>query len=198
MGRARADVVDVSDALRRTWSVPAPGRAGRLPTFRGVARTGAAWWALGSGERRRVILVAFVLGAIEVGMRVVDLRRLSAMVGAPLASTSAPSAAPVAAGAMAHEQARQWAAATWTLARWPFADTCLRRALLAGFMLRRQHPTLRLGLMPDGATAHAWVEAAGVSYGAADVVEPFVFRVEPVRIRDERRERRGENVGSRK
>ena len=56
----------------------------------------------------------------------------------------------------------------WVLRRWPFGDTCLRRGLVTGFFLRRRSPVLRLGLMRDGVTSHAWVEAEGCSYGASE------------------------------
>ena len=48
-------------------------------------------------------------------------------------------------------------------ARWSFgAGPCLRRALVAGWVLRHHNPRLRLGANTDshrsGALAHAWVE----------------------------------------
>ena len=50
-------------------------------------------------------------------------------------------------------------------ARWPFGEgPCLRRALVAGRVLRRLHPRLSLGVArrPDGEiTAHAWLELDG-------------------------------------
>lgn len=55
---------------------------------------------------------------------------------------------------------------------WP--EACLRRALLTAWVLRRHDPVLSLGLMAGGVTAHAWLEADGRTYGAADVRSYFV------------------------
>ena len=46
--------------------------------------------------------------------------------------------------------------------RWLFDATCLRRALGAGWILRRRHPRLCLGLTgAEGALAHAWLVVDG-------------------------------------
>lgn len=50
--------------------------------------------------------------------------------------------------------------------------TCLRRALVTGYFLRR-HPVLRLGLTSDGVTAHARVEADGHAYDPGETVGAF-------------------------
>lgn len=44
----------------------------------------------------------------------------------------------------------------------PFPDTCLRRALTAGFRLRHLEPRLVLGVQKGAAfRAHAWLEVGG-------------------------------------
>lgn len=53
------------------------------------------------------------------------------------------------------------------LRRWPFGDTCLRRALILGFLLRRLDPILQIGVRRDDAgdiAAHAWLVVAGTTH----------------------------------
>lgn len=59
--------------------------------------------------------------------------------------------------------------------RWPFGDTCLRRAMVLGHRLAWLHPEIVVGARIDGGrvTAHAWVRVSGVDLDptAADYVE---------------------------
>lgn len=64
-------------------------------------------------------------------------------------------------------------AALWGLARWPYPDLCPRKALLLGVAVRRRRPVLRLGILEDGFTAHAWVEVAGRASGMGEVAGVF-------------------------
>lgn len=60
---------------------------------------------------------------------------------------------------------RRFGAVDRVFRRWPFGDTCLRRALVLGHRLRRLDPVLVIGVRHDEAgrlTAHAWIVAAGV------------------------------------
>lgn len=59
---------------------------------------------------------------------------------------------------------RAWAVDR-VFARWPFPDTCLRRALVMGFLLRVEQPLLRIGAPADGEfIAHAWIETPTARY----------------------------------
>lgn len=54
----------------------------------------------------------------------------------------------------------------WRLLRHgPFNGTCLRRAIVGGYLLRRHDPILRIGVAKsDGVvSAHAWIDVGGVS-----------------------------------
>lgn len=65
----------------------------------------------------------------------------------------------------------------WRVLRWgPFNGTCLRRAVVGGYFLRRRRPLLRIGVAKaQGAVAaHAWVEVGGV---ALDPEGGAVYRV---------------------
>jgi hypothetical protein len=62
--------------------------------------------------------------------------------------------------------------------RWPFGDTCLRRAVALGFILRRERPVLRVGVVRTtrGIRGHAWLEIGGKPVDPNHVGEarPFV------------------------
>ena len=104
-----------------------------------------------------------VLTVIEIGLRVGSLDRLAELLGSQWSSQKARmngrcrSSRPMTAAlSMQLEK---------VLRHWCFSATCLRRSLLAGHLLRRWHPVLRLGVAKvDGiVTAHAWLEINGVN-----------------------------------
>lgn len=178
--QAEADVGTVVEALvglRR-----GRGRRPRRPGLVTGAGELAKWWRLPLGLRWAVVRVVAMLCLVEAGFRLCDIERLSTLVGVPLAQDGAGAGAgsPAQRGAserLTTSERRLLSAIDWVAGRWLFPGTCLRRALLTGHVLRRRHPVLRLGLMPDGVTAHAWVEVDGVTYGFEDVSGVF----EPVR-----------------
>jgi len=49
----------------------------------------------------------------------------------------------------------------------------LRRTLVSGYFLPRRRPRLHLGLIEDGRTSHAWIEADGMSFNAVPVIGTF-------------------------
>ena len=64
------------------------------------------------------------------------------------------------------------------LRRRPFNPTCLRRALLGGYVLRRHAPVVRIGVAKTDklVLAHAWVEVDGVSLDPDAIVLYEVLR----------------------
>jgi len=137
--------------------------------------TAQRWWELPVRRRLQVVGASARLLAIEVGLRTLDIRHLATLVGARLdeGSGSADSL-PAGEGDLDPDQLQAWWAAGWVLEHWIWPATCLRRALMTAWVLRRQGPVLRLGLMADGVTAHAWLEAGGRAYGATNVRSCFV------------------------
>lgn len=112
------------------------------------------------------VVVVWWLGVAELGVRLVTLPRVARLMGAPLAvdevldSPRRLSVRPV--------ERRRLQLVETLGARWPFcAGPCLRQALVAGHVLRRWHPRLRIGARLDSTAiaAHAWVEVAGQSVG---------------------------------
>ncbi len=107
--------------------------------------------------------------AVEIGMRITDVRRLAKLMRVPMESGTVdlPHEAADDMDLLSPGEQRAYWATRWVLHRWVYDGTCLRRALAAGFVLRRHHPVLRLGLTDDGHTTHAWVEASGSTYNAS-------------------------------
>lgn len=125
--------------------------------------------AFGTGARGvlsqvRANATAFAVAcATEVGLRTLPLPRLSRLMGAPLAVGEAgqePKRLPGGSRVdLTPRQRRQVRTALRLLKRWPLGDTCLRQALVCGYLLRDRHPVLHVGVTKlDGEVrAHAWL-----------------------------------------
>jgi hypothetical protein len=171
-GAAEADVrslIDSLAALERAAARPLP--AHRL---RAAARLMLQWSRLPRQLRWPAVQAAGLLCVVEIGLRTTDLRRLSALARVPLDDSPQHRALPQ--GDLSHLQRgerRMLVALEWLETRWFIPLTCLRRALVTGFALRRRDPVLRLGITNGGTTAHAWIEAGGAGYGIQDVSGVF-------------------------
>jgi transglutaminase superfamily protein len=123
---------------------------------------------LGLGPRRwlGVVQLASLALLVEAGLRIASLPRLAHLMKVQLAlhGSGAPSGnldqLPITQG-----EAELLDTAWRILRHRPFNGTCLRRALVGGYVLRRHDPWLRIGVAKssEGVSAHAWVEVAGVS-----------------------------------
>ncbi len=101
---------------------------------------------------------------VEVGLRTTTLPRLARALGTPLAVDGFDAYAN---GADAVLLPR-WAvlrmhAVRRVLRHWPFGDTCLRQALVCGWLIRSLHPALQLGVakVEGEVRAHAWLVVSG-------------------------------------
>jgi hypothetical protein len=105
-----------------------------------------------------------VTGVVEVGLRTTTLARLARALGTPLAvdEFEAASAEPAAA-LLPHWAVLRMHTARRVLRHWPFGDTCLRQALVCGWLVRSLRPALQLGVAKvDGEVrAHAWLMVNG-------------------------------------
>lgn len=118
-------------------------------------------------------LGAFLLAAVvEVGLRTLRLPRLSRLLGVPLDTAARREPDDVGTVVVPHRARRRLAATRRALKYWPFGDSCLRVALVGGFLVRDLDPVLRIGVAKhDGEVkAHAWLEVGGLSLdpGAVD------------------------------
>lgn len=123
--------------------------------------------------RRLRMLPAFLdvlwwLAVAEIGVRTVPLPRLGKLMGVPLSTAEQRSTGASGAGSVAPVVAQRLRVLEALAPRWPFCDgPCLRQALVAGRVLRRHQPELRIGVAVEGSEvlAHAWIEVAGTSLG---------------------------------
>ncbi|MBJ7328672.1 MAG: lasso peptide biosynthesis B2 protein [Solirubrobacteraceae bacterium] len=113
--------------------------------------------------------------AVEIGLRTMSLPRLTRLLGVRLASEpEASSASSAGLEALTVRERSNLRAAERVFRYWPFDDTCLRRALVAGRQLRHRGTSLHLGVadstsVEDGEraaegeiAAHAWIDAGDV------------------------------------
>ncbi len=123
-----------------------------------------------------VVRVTGVVIATEIGLRTIDIQRLAGLMKVPLASETAdvPEDRPDELSGLSSGEQTTQLAIRWVLDRWIFPATCLREALVTGWFLRSRQPVLRLGLVGEGNTCHAWVEADGMSFNATEVKAAFV------------------------
>ena len=115
-----------------------------------LARTAVAWG---------------VAAVVEVGLHTVRLPRLCRWLGVPLDTSAAPRPRPDGVVIVPRRARRRLAATRRALKYWPFGDSCLRVALVGGFLVRDLDPVLRIGVARHRSeiTAHAWLEIGGVS-----------------------------------
>lgn len=109
-------------------------------------------------------LALVVAVVVEVGLRTTTLPRLARALGTPLALDGFDCYADPADAVLLPDWAvRRMHAVRRVLRHWPLGDTCLRQALVCGWLLRRLRPALQLGVAKvDGEVrAHAWLVVNG-------------------------------------
>jgi hypothetical protein len=112
-----------------------------------------------------VAVIALTALVVEIGLRVLRLPCLARLAGAPLALGDVALSQPPVGDVLSPRLRRELAMVRRVMTRWPWGDTCLRIALVAGHRLRRLSPSLRVGVaIVDGEVrAHAWLEVHGIS-----------------------------------
>jgi hypothetical protein len=123
---------------------------------------------LGLGPRRwtGAIKLASLALLVEAGLKTVSLLRLARWLHVPL--TLDRSSAPIGRLdqlSLTEAEGDLLDTARRVLRHRPFNGTCLRRALIAGYVLRHHDPTLRIGVAKYSrqVEAHAWLEIGGIS-----------------------------------
>ena len=123
-----------------------PGRFSRLPPR----------------EMATTLHVVAIIGIVELLIRWLPLPRLCRILGVPLNLAPARvGAAPLSVDELSPLARRQVRCTGRVADVWPFSHgPCLRRSLVAGHLLRRHDPALRLGVAGTGddVSAHAWLE----------------------------------------
>lgn len=135
------------------------------------------WLTLSPREILTALHALAVLIVVEILVRRVALPRLCGWLGVELDLEPVdPTGDDVEPPDLPPKANRQLWATAQLAERWPFSDgPCLRRSLVAGHLIRRHAPSLRLGVQPedDGILAHAWLEIDGQPLEALDDLRAF-------------------------
>lgn len=124
-----------------------------------------AWWGLSLGEKVELLAVVSLACVAEVAVKLISLPRLASRLGITLVNH----------GGHAEERRGDPARMGWeaitkrarmvdrVYRHWPRRRSCLRRALVLGYRIRKAAPTLLIGVArEDGEIrAHAWIEVEG-------------------------------------
>jgi hypothetical protein len=134
-----------------------------------------------SREWPAIAITAIVAGVVEAGLHTLKLPALARLLGVPLDLENVDPKTMTLDAAKQRVRLPSWGARRWSavgrvMRHWPFGDTCLRTALVAGHRLRKLNPVLRVGVRKvDGEIkAHAWIEIGGASL---DPSAPYVYSV---------------------
>jgi hypothetical protein len=111
---------------------------------------------------RQLYAIAVVV-LVEIGLHTLDLPRLARLLGVRLGvdGDTVPAGTP-----LPQDIRRQARLMHRALRRWPFGNSCLRRALVLGHLIRRSDPVLHIGVRRDEndvILAHAWLEVGGTT-----------------------------------
>jgi hypothetical protein len=121
--------------------------------------------------------VAAVAVLVETLIRWVPLPKLSRSLGVDLDLARAGNGREqIAIGDLPPVARRQLRCTSRVVEAWPLSKgPCLRQSLVAGHLLRRHHPALRLGVAGTGDDihAHAWLEIDGRPLEAVGAFTPF-------------------------
>lgn len=118
------------------------------------------------GRAAALTIAALYMAIAEVGVRFVKLPRLTRWLRISLSTAGVePPPETVSMAGLRRRELLLLQALGVVAPKWPFADgPCLRQALVAGWILRRRGPRLRLGVARTDhrVLAHAWLEVDGV------------------------------------
>lgn len=111
----------------------------------------------------RLALAALTVGTVvEAGLRCVSLPKLCRVGGIRLQPCDATKPQPGLSPLQSEHVRRVAHAVRRAYTKGPLPDSCLRRCLCAGFLLRRYEPRLVLGVRnPPRLEAHAWLDLRG-------------------------------------
>ncbi len=147
-----------AQASATSWSL----RRISLPSWSRLRAISHRDWA----ELTKTLIAATI---VEFGLRYLTLPRLSKALGLRLTFDTSEvenleATATPRSQLSATQRQKAWAVDR-LYACWPFPDTCLRRALVIGFRVRREQPLLRIGAPTEGEfIAHAWVETPSARF----------------------------------
>lgn len=128
-----------------------------------------AWTKLGLRAKGELVLLTVMAAAAEIAVKLVPLPRLTRALGIKLADgDGVEQTRGDERGALDADTVAGRAEAVDRLYRaWPRKSSCLRRALVLGYRIRKANPVLWIGVAKENGAirAHAWVEVDGEVIG---------------------------------
>lgn len=125
--------------------------------------------ALGFGEKLEVIGIVALACVAEVAVKIVRLPRLCALLGIALVNYGDEDRPLPPSRELEPTMIQARARAVDRVYRhWPRTRSCLRRALVLGYRVRRARPVLLIGVAREeegDIRAHAWIEVNGEVVG---------------------------------
>jgi hypothetical protein len=157
------------------------------PSIRAVARRsarGARAAAARAGTALRLVHVALAAAGVEAALRFLRLPTVARLAGVELRLDGGWRPAPSGDLPLTPRESRAVELAVSVLRRGPIDDSCLRRSLLVGHLLRRRRPVLEIGVTKrDGVVrAHAWLEVQGATLDGG-LPEGYALLAPPARGR---------------
>jgi hypothetical protein len=147
----------------------------RVPSVAGSLRTLRQWLTF---PVRRKVLTVYLVGlvtVVEVLLRLRPTDQAARWLGAPLVRNDPGELPPLDLDLCTKRELALLGSLLWVQRLWPWDETCLRRALAAGWLLRRRQPGLCLGLTSsEGALAHAWLVIEGHALDALPDTVPLL------------------------
>jgi hypothetical protein len=142
-------------------TTPASRRA-RVPSVGGSARVLGQWLSFSAPLKVATAYVAGVVVVVEALVRLRPVDQAARWLRSPLVTTDPGVLPPLERGLLTDRELMLLGSLRWVQRLWLWDETCLRRALAGGWLLRRRRPGLCLGLPGSGgALAHAWLVVEG-------------------------------------
>jgi hypothetical protein len=160
-----------------------PATRGRALTAAGFRQVLRQW--LGFPTRLKVG-TAYTTGLVmmvEALLRLRPLDQTARWLGSPLVTRDPGQLPCFDPNLLTDRELRLLSSLRWVQRLWPWDATCLRRALAAGWLLRRRKPGLCLGLPgSEDVLAHAWLIVGGQALdglpGTVPLLPPEVVRLD--------------------
>ncbi len=172
---ARRDVSSVVETI-----VGARARAVqplRRPKVTGAVDVFRKWLRMGWNAKLAVVIMSLWVLGIEAAIRFRPVDEIARTIGVPLDSNPSRNSQDLGELDFAGLTSREVLlldALEWVLRYWVTDATCLRQALVSGWVLRRRNPSLEIGLIDqDDVIAHAWIIVDGATLGALGGLRGF-------------------------
>ena len=147
----------------------------RIPSAAGSVRVLRQWLTFSARQRMTTVYLAGLVTVVEVLLRLRPTDQAARWLGAPLVRSDPGELPPAHVSLFTERELTLLGCLPWVQRLWPWDETCLRRALAAGWLLRRHRPALCLGLTSsEGALAHAWLVIEGQALDALPDTVPLL------------------------